>query len=236
MNRPHATQLNRAALSRLSLLYSAADRHGTPARQGWAALVLLVLLATPPLRQTLEASMARHMLLQFPLFMLAGVGLAGSLPAAARAAIARWNAYGISGLVATALVLGLLMVPRVLDLALVSPAIEWAKCSALVLTGAALRLSWRPAGLVVQGFFLGNLLPMMAVVGQLYVDSPTRVCNAYLLDDQEQLGHWLVWLAVVIAVAWLAWMLYSMVRRDAALQAPDMAAEPLHKPSATVNK
>ena len=36
-----------------------------------------------------------------------------------------------------------------------------------VLAGAALRLSWRPAGLVVQGFFLGNVLPMSAVVGQL---------------------------------------------------------------------
>ena len=225
-----------AGMAALQRRYGMTARRCTPALQGWTALALLALLATPLLRQTLETSMARHMLLQFPLFMLAGVLLAGALPAAARDAIARWNAYGISGLVATALVLGLLMVPRVLDLALVSPAIEWAKGSALVLTGAALRLSWRPAGLVVQGFFLGNLLPMMAVVGQLYVDSPTRVCNAYLLDDQEQLGHWLVWLAVVIAVAWLAWMLYSMVRRDAALQAPDLAAEPRHGPSVTMDK
>ena len=220
-----------AGMAALQRLYGGAARHCTPVRQGWAALALLALLVTPPLRQTLEASMARHMLLQFPLLMLAGALLAGALPAAARSAIARWNAYGISGLVATALVLGLLMVPRVLDLALVSPAIEWAKCSALVLTGAALRLSWRPAGLVVQGFFLGNLLPMMAVVGQLYVDSPTRVCNAYLLDDQEQLGQWLVWLAVVIAVAWLAWTLYALVRRDEALHASDKGFEPPRKHS-----
>lgn len=202
-------------------LYDRTTAPCTPARQGWAALALLAMLAVPALRHALEAGMARHMLVQFPLFMLAGALLAGALPASARNAIARWNAHGISGLVATALVLGLLMVPRVLDLALVNPAIELAKCSALVLVGAALRLSWRPAGLVVQGFFLGNVLPMTAVVGQLYVDTPTRVCNAYLLDDQELLGHWLVWLAIVIAVVWLGWMLYAMVRRDAALQAPD---------------
>ena len=220
-----------AGIAALQRLYSATARYCTPARQGCAALALLVLLATPLLRQTLEASMARHMLLQFPLCMLAGALLAGALPAAARSAIARWNAYGISGLVATALVLGLLMVPRVLDLALVSLAIELAKVSALVLAGAALRLSWHPAGLVVQGFFLGNVLPMTAVVGQLYVDSPTRVCNAYLLDDQEQLGHWLVWLAVVIAVAWLAWMLYAMVRRDAGVHLKDPSLEVLQKPS-----
>ena len=222
-----------ARTGRLALLglYGAATRRCTPARQGWGALALLVLLAVPALRQLLEASMARHMLVQFPLFMLAGALLAGGLSAGGRRAVARWNAHGISGLVATGLVLGLLMVPRVLDLALVSPAIELAKCSALVLAGAALRLSWRPAGLVVQGFFLGNVLPMSAVVGQLYIDSPTRVCNAYLLDDQEQLGRWLVWLAVLIAVAWLAWMLYALVRRDAALQAPNLAIEPPHTPS-----
>ena len=220
MSRAHAGS------AALQGLYGATARHCTPARQGWTALALLALLATPPLRQTLEVSMARHMLLQFPLLLLAGVLLAGALPAVARSAIARWNAFGISGLVATALVLALLMVPRVLDLALVNPAIELTKGSALVLAGAALRLSWRPAGLVVQGFFLGNVLPMTAVVGQLYIDSPTRVCNAYLLDDQEQLGHWLVWLAVVIAVAWLAWMLYALVRRDAGLYASDKASEP----------
>ncbi len=225
-----------AGMGFLHRLYGATARHCTPARQGWAALVLLALLATPLLRQTLEASMARHMLLQFPLFLFAGALLAGALPAAAGSAIARWNAHGISGLLATALVLGLLMVPRVLDLALVNPAIELAKISALVLAGAALRLSWRPAGLVVQGFFLGNVLPMTAVVGQLYVDSPTRLCNAYLLDDQEQLGHWLVWLAVAIAVAWLAWMFYAMVRRDEVLQAPDRVPELPPEPVAEIIK
>ena len=76
----------------------------------------------------------------------------------------------------------------------------------------------------------------LLVVGQLYVDSPTRVCNAYLLDDQEQLGHWLVWLAVAIAVAWLAWMFYAMVRRDEALQAPDRVPELPPEPVAEIIK
>jgi hypothetical protein len=69
-----------------------------------------------------------------------------------------------------------------------------------VLAGAALRLSWRPAGLVVQGFFLGNVLPMTAVVGQLYIDAPLRLCNAYLLDDQARLGQWLIALAALLAL------------------------------------
>ena len=76
---------------------------------------------------------------------------------------------------------------------------------------------------MLQGFFLGMLLPMMAVVGQLYIDSPLRLCNAYLLDDQERLGRWLIGLAAVFALAWLAHVGWRLVRRE---EAALMAAEP----------
>jgi hypothetical protein len=48
------------------------------------------------------------------------------------------------------------------------------------------------------------MLPMTAVVGQLYIDSPLRLCNAYLLDDQARLGTWLVTAAALLALGWLA--------------------------------
>ncbi len=186
-----------------------------PWRQALVGLVVLVLLLVPAARQWLTASMWRHMVLQFPLWMLVGVLLAAALSPAARIRIAGWNAYGISGLVGTGTVLAVLMVPRVLDLALVTPSIEATKCVALLLAGAALRLSWRAAGLVVQGFFLGNVLPMTAVVGQLYIDSPLRLCNAYLLDDQARLGQWLVATAALLAVGWLVKVAWWAVQRDA---------------------
>ena len=195
----------------------------TPRTQAALGLALCVVLAWPPLRHALEASMWRHMVLQFPLLMAAGALLAAALPPRAHAAVARWNAHGIAGLVGVAMVLGVLMVPRVLDLALRDGATEAAKCAALVLAGAALRLSWRAAGLVVQGFFLGNVLPMTAVVGQLYIDAPLRLCNAYLLDDQARLGQWLIALAVLLALGWLAQVGWVMARREGTLLAPDNA-------------
>ena len=195
----------------------------TPRTQAALGLALCVVLAWPPLRQALEASMWRHMVLQFPLLMAAGALLAAALPPRARGAAARWNAHGIAGLVGVAGVLAVLMVPRALDLALRDGATEAAKCAALVLAGAALRLSWRAAGLVVQGFFLGNMLPMTAVVGQLYIDAPLRLCNAYLLDDQARLGQWLIALAVLLALGWLAQVGWVMARREGTLLAPDNA-------------
>jgi hypothetical protein len=172
------------------------------------------VLALTPARALLEASMLRHMLVQAPLLLLAGALLASAAGPGLRAALARWNALGISGLVAAGAVLGLLMVPRVLDLALAEPAVEAAKFALLLLAGAALALSWRPAGLLVQAFFLGNMLPMTAVAGQLYADSPVRVCNAYLLDDQARLGEWLIALACAAAVLWLAQVARTVVLRE----------------------
>ena len=189
------------------------------------AAALLCLQALPAVRQTLEASMTRHMLLQYPLLILAGWLLAASLPGRWLARLNLWNAHGISGLFATALMLAILMIPRVLDLSLVDSRIEILKCLALLACGTALRLSWRPAGLLVQGFFLGNVLPMMAVVGNLYETSSVRVCNAYLLDDQARLGQMLVWIAAAIAAAWFAWLVRALMRRDAAMLLDDAATK-----------
>lgn len=188
-----------------------------------AATALLLLL--PPARQALESSMTLHMLVQAPLLMLCGAFIAGALPAGSRARLDAWNAYGITGLFATAVVLALIMIPRVLDLAVTDWRVDAAKALALLACGGALRLSWRRGGALVQGFFLGNVLPMTAAAGQLYQDSPLRLCNAYLLDDQVRLGQLLVALAVAAGIAWFAQLVRALMRREAAaLPQPDSPA------------
>ena len=187
-----------------------------------ATLMLPALLALPVARRFLEGSMTLHMLVQYPLLMLCGALLASRLPTmclklepAGRGAGNGWNAHGMTGLFASAVILAIVMIPRVLDLALISPAVEFAKMAALLFCGAALRLSWQAAGWLVQGFFLGQVLPMSVVVGTLYESSPVRVCNAYLLGDQVLLGRLLVWIAAGVALAWLAGLFRSLMRSDA---------------------
>lgn len=175
----------------------------SPATQVWTGAALLAALILTPLRPALESAMSTHMLIQFPALMLGGALLSAAVPAALRHRLAPWNGLGISGLVAVALSLAVLMIPRVLDLALINPAIEAAKILALISSGALLRHSWRMGGLLIQAFFLGNVLPMMGVVGWLYSNASQRLCNAYLLDDQQNLGNGLVWLSVAIALVWL---------------------------------
>ena len=168
-----------------------------------AAWLLLALMLLPPVRRMTESSMTAHMLIQYPCLVLAGALLVEALPARWRSGAQRWNELGIAGLAGSALTLAVLMIPRVLDLALVDARVEALKLIALVASGAALRLSWQPAGVVLQAFFLGNMLPMTAVVGTLYQESAARVCNAYRLDDQKALGLALVVIAIATAALWL---------------------------------
>lgn len=197
----------------------------SPRTRAWLAAAAALLLLLPPARQALESSMTLHMLVQLPLLMLCGAVLAAGLPARSRARLDAWNAYGITGLFATAVVLALVMIPRLLDLAVTDWRADAAKALALVACGGALRLSWRRAGALVQGFFLGNVLPMTAAAGQLYQDSPLRLCNAYLLDDQVRLGQSLVALAVAAGIAWFAQLVRALMRREAAgLPQPDSPA------------
>jgi len=172
-------------------------------RRAGVGLGLLLAMLLPPSRHAAEASMTAHMLVQYVGLLLAGCLVVEGLPGRWLRRLQRWNELGIAGLAGSALALAVLMVPRVLDLALVDMRVESLKLSALVLCGAALGLSWRRAGIVVQVFFLGNVLAMTAVVGILYQDSGMRVCNAYLLDDQQNLGRALIWIAVGIATVWL---------------------------------
>lgn len=166
-------------------------------------LSLLVVLLLPPVRHATESSMTLHMLVQYPALLAAGALMVGPVPQGWQRGLQRWNQLGIAGLLFSAVAMAVLMVPRVLDLVLVDVRVESVKLLVLVASGAALRLSWQRAGTVIQAFFLGNVLPMVAVVGTLFQDSTTRVCNAYLLDDQQTLGSALVWLAVVIAAMWV---------------------------------
>jgi hypothetical protein len=180
---------------------------------GWLAAAAALL--SPPARHLLESSMAVHMLLQAPLLMACGALLA---PARGpwRERLARWNSHGIAGLFAVALGTALLMVPRLLDLAVADWRIDVAKAVGLLACGAALRLSWRDGGPLVQGFFLGNVLPMMAAVGQLYQDSPLRLCNAYLLGDQVRLGEALVAVSIAVGVVWFTALVVVLVRSQPA--------------------
>lgn len=172
---------------------------------GVAAAILVLLLALPPLRAWMEASMVLHMLVQIPLLAAAGALGALALPPRLKRRLAAYNARGLPFMLLAALVSSYWMLPRALDAALADPSVELAKFASLpLLVGLPLALSWRPLGPIGRGFVAANFISMAAVGGWLYIVAPVRVCNSYLADEQALAGWLLLAVAGVLSIAWAA--------------------------------
>lgn len=173
-------------------------------------------------RNGLTRTMALHMLVHIPLILLAGVlagwavtigkgtdGRTDSDCAARRFAAqcarqyADCNEYGIAGLLFVSFMGAYWMIPKALDQVLVSPALSACKFAGLYLAGIVLFDSLRRSNAVIRLFFLGNFCWMTAIVGMLYQSDSQRLCNFYLLGDQEWAGRGLVAIAVLLPLAWL---------------------------------
>jgi hypothetical protein len=172
-----------------------------PAAAGYGAALLLVLLIAPPLRHALESSMTAQMLLQMPLLAAAGWLAARALPARLSAAIDACNEHGLGGLVLATLAGAYWMLPRSLDAAIADPAVAIAKyLSVPLLIGLPLALSWPRMGFVIKGVLLLEGIATLLRLGWLYLVSPERLCNLYLLDDQQRLGRLLLLIGAALCL------------------------------------
>lgn len=181
-------------------------RPDLPARTGACALALLyLLLATPLARDRLEATMSLHMLAQIPLLAALGGAAARLLPARIQDALLARTGGALAWVVLATFASTYWMLPRALDEALVRPAWEVAKFVSLpLLVGLPLALAWRRLGAIGRGFVWTNFISMLAVLGWLYLAAPVRLCNSYLVDEQQTAGWAMVLLAIALFAGWLA--------------------------------
>ncbi len=162
-----------------------------------AALPLLLLW--PALRHVIEGRMSLHMLLEFPALLAAGwaaqrLGL--------RAGWLYWIDWrGWTGATLVTLVSITWMLPSLLDLSLLLPAVAAAKYLSWWLAGWWLAHSWRRLDPEALLFCIGNIAWMTATAGMLYLETPQRLCVNYLQDDQRHAGIGLVLLAILLGVA-----------------------------------
>ncbi len=175
----------------------------------YLAVILFLVLLTPPVKHALEASMTIQMLVQIPLLITVGLLMMRALPASGVAATSDWNYRGISGLVLATVTSTFWMLPLSLDAAVTSPLAAVAKyLSVPLLIGLPLALSWPRMSFVIRGVFLTECIATFFRLGWLYLASPERLCNLYMLDDQQRLGHYMLWIgaALFLGIVWkLIW-------------------------------
>ena len=151
----------------------------------------------------MQATMARHMLLQMPALACAGWLLHASAAENLQARFAAWNQHGILGFVFLQGVAMFWMVPRALDLALVSASMAGLKIISWVIAGFLLRQSMRQSSALVQLFMLGNFTMVSAAVSDIYEHAPNRLCNAYGQSDQAVTAQGLLWLPAALTALWI---------------------------------
>jgi hypothetical protein len=165
--------------------------------------VLMILLVLPPILDRLESSMIGVMIVQIPLLVTAGY-LAGVVTGQKlKRKSGSWNANGIPGLLFGLFILFFWILPRSVDASLNDSYIKLAKLITLpLMAGIPFGVSWRRVHPVVKGAVKANLVSMLAVMGWLYLAVPVRVCNNYLLSQQNALGKTMLVIAILLALKW----------------------------------
>jgi uncharacterized membrane protein YqaE (UPF0057 family) len=162
-------------------------------------------IAVPPLAGVLESTMTTHMLLQIPLLAACGWFLGEHLARRYPVALGTLSMFRWALLILAAGTLAVWMIPRLLDLAVQSAGVDFAKVTSLALLGGLpLRIAWFHLGPVARGIVHVEALASLWRVGWIYVDSPSRLCTQYGLEDQQRLGALLLQAGAMYAV-WLAW-------------------------------
>lgn len=165
--------------------------------------MLWAIVWLPPLGSVLKRSMLTHMVLQITLLVVLGALLAEAQRRRHSQLTGQLRPYRWALLIAAATTLMLWMVPRLLDMAVQSFAIDALKAVSLTAGGMGLRLCWISFGPVIRGLLHVEALATLWRIGWLYLESPTRLCSQYSMGDQQQVGTTLIVLGSVYAL-WLA--------------------------------
>jgi len=177
-----------------------------------ALLLALLLIAFSGVGRWLESSMLSHVLVEIPLLVFIGWALGKIFRRTLCVPLGWINAGGISGLLLASFTLGFWMIPRWLDASLVDSSVAGLKYASLVLlVGFPLALSWPMAHSITRAVVRIELLTMLFRLGWIYIISPVRLCNNYLIDDQARLGEGFLLIGFALAMTWLLPVFFGSV-------------------------
>ncbi len=164
-------------------------------------LGMIFLLASPFARSILEISMLTHVLVQLPLLTLCGIWIAINIKKHKISSIPYH--YSLPLLIVALITSMFWMIPRVLDASLEHTTFTVLKFISLpFLLGVPLALGWKNIGSITKAFVITNILSMLIVLAWLYIEAPMRLCNYYLIDEQKQLGVYLLYISGFISLLW----------------------------------
>ena len=168
-----------------------------------ALLLSLYFITASPVGAWLESTMVGHVLLQLPLLVTIGLFAIDVLPTKLTNMVVLINAGGIFGCISITFIFLVWMIPRCLDASLAYESVALCKYLSLIVGGMLLRMSWPLAHPITRGLLQIEFITMLLRLGWLYLISPERLCNSYLLSEQIWLGRGFLIIALALCCTWL---------------------------------
>lgn len=151
---------------------------------------LFILLAFPPVKHLMESHMVGQMIVQLPLLVLAGFFIGEAIKTKISVENNNSKLNGVAGILLALFTITYWMLPRAVDASLNDVVFGILKYSTLpLLAGIPISLCWKRLCPLWKSFIWANNISMFGVYGWLYIISPVRLCNNYLLGQQVLLGQ-----------------------------------------------
>jgi len=174
-------------------------------KQSLYGLLLLLVLALPPVANLLESIMVVHMHMQMPLIVFAGFLMGKFFQLRFPSLFQTWNHNGVPGILLFSIILVYWMIPRTMDDALTMTSVEVFKFISLsLLAGVPLRDSWNKLTSSIKNVVYISFTIIFTGMGWLYIYAPVQLCNNYILVEQITLG----WAFITTAICFVIYLLY----------------------------
>ncbi|MDH5682640.1 MAG: hypothetical protein OEZ36_13705 [Spirochaetota bacterium] len=169
-------------------------------------LGFFLILITPPVDNYLDANMSRHMLIQIPLLLLLGYVSGHRF----RHSLFSSNNRGLPGFIFFVGTIIFWMIPRSLDEAALSNHIDTIMHFNMAIAGFALGHSASRLSFPLKGALAVYSLSMIISMGFAYSNYNSLICAAYNLNQQRELGSFLLYLSPVLFIALIIWGGYHL--------------------------
>ncbi len=153
------------------------------------------------LARWLEQSLVASLLIGYPLLVVYGYFL--GVLALRRVFVAKAVAFsgGIPGVLVASFALAFWMIPRWMDASVANLEIAVLKYLTLILVvGFMLGCSWSKMHFITRAVVKIEFLTMLFRLGWIYLITPDRLCNNYLIGEQILLGKTFLAIAVLLIV------------------------------------
>ena len=162
--------------------------------------------------------MIMHMLVQFPLLILAGAACfypAGRL----KPVLEKVDPLGAIAFICLTGWMWFWMLPLNLDLATIEPFMRLLKLVSLPIgIGFCFRWFWYRANAVFKCVVVFEIWASITRLGWLYIESPLQLCSSYLIGEQQQVGAMLLMASAFSAVVVIFYSMFGTFDKNPDLE------------------